>query len=165
MRLIKLGLISFVVIFLIVFLISLLMPSHVRISRAVNIAAKQDRLAASLQSIDAWYLWNEAVKNAQPMEYIDREKKQLVGKNLEITLVRTTADSVFTVWRNHNGKEIAGNLSLQQAGNVTIVQYYFDFHQKWYPWEKFASINLDKQWGPSMEKSLENLKKLFEQNQ
>jgi hypothetical protein len=42
------------------------------------------------------------------------------------------------------------------------VQWYFDFVFRWYPWEKFSSIVYDKQLGPAMEKSLNNLKDLIE---
>ena len=98
------------------------------------------------------------------MEYQPWNRK-LVGEKLEISLKRTTGDSIFTVWKNQHGKEIAGVFSLKQEGGLTIVQFYFDFYQRLYPWEKFASINLDKQWGPSMEKSLANLKKIAEQGQ
>lgn len=164
MRLIKLAIISAVIISLLVFLMSLLIPSHVRISRAVNIHAPSERVAALAKDLNTWPRWNEPVKNAGDMTYQAGNNK-LVGEKMEISLSRATADSVFTVWRNHHGKEIAGVFSLQQEGPVTVVQFYFDFHQGLYPWEKFASINLDKQWGPTMEKSLENLKNLTEQSQ
>lgn len=164
MRLIKLAIISAVVLFVLIFLMSLLIPGHVRISRAVNIHSSIHPVAALVQDLSTWPDWNEPVKNAAPVEYKPWEKK-LVGEKLEISLNRTTGDSVFTVWRNKHGKEIAGVFTLQQEGGVIIVQFYFDFYQRIYPWEKFASINLDKQWGPSMEKSLDNLKKIAEQHQ
>jgi hypothetical protein len=164
MRLIKLAIISAVVLFVLIFVMSLLIPGRVRISRAVNINADMRPVAILVQDLSTWEDWNEPVKNAGPVEYKPWEKK-LVGEKLEISLKRTTGDSVFTVWRNQHGKEIAGVFSLQQEGGVIIVQFYFDFYQRLYPWEKFASINLDKQWGPSMEKSLDNLKKIIEQHQ
>ena len=164
MRLIKLAIISAVVFTVLVFLMSLLIPSHVRISRADNINLPLSRVATLVQDLDSWPDWNVPVKNAGLMEYQPWNRK-LVGEKLEISLKRTTGDSIFTVWKNQHGKEIAGVFTFQQQGDATIVQYYFDFHQRWYPWEKFASINLDKQWGPSMEKSLENLKNLVGQAQ
>lgn len=164
MRLIKLGIISVVIIFTVVLLMSLLIPSHVRISRAVNIHATSGLVAERVGNLADWSRWNEVVKNAGPLAFDPAEKK-LKGEKLAIILTKATSDSVFSVWHNQHGKEIAGVFSFRQAGNVTIVQFYFDFHQRWYPWEKFASINLDKQWGPPMEKSLDNLKMIFEQVQ
>ncbi len=164
MRLIKLAIISAIVFFLLIVFMSLLIPAHVRISRAVNIHFPQKTIVGQVADINGWPAWNEPVKNAVPFQYLPKEKR-LIGEKLEIVLTRTTPDSVFTVWTNQHGKEIAGVFTFQQQGDATIVQYYFDFHQRWYPWEKFASINLDKQWGPSMEKSLENLKILVGQAQ
>lgn len=45
---------------------------------------------------------------------------------------------------------------------VSTVQLYYDFHLKWYPWQKLGSIIYDKQLGPVMEKYLADLKKKLE---
>lgn len=45
---------------------------------------------------------------------------------------------------------------------VSTVQLYYDFHLKWYPWQKLGSIIYDKQLGPVMEKWLVELKKEVE---
>jgi hypothetical protein len=46
--------------------------------------------------------------------------------------------------------------------NTVTVQWYMDIHLKWYPWEKFSSLLLEKRYGPTLEKGLENLKKQLE---
>ena len=160
MRLIKLALISLVVLFLVVFLISLLIPAHVRISRAINVDCA--RPANYVSETSTWMKWNELLKNTNDSLGLTAGNKKITGKRIEIVLTEATQDTVRTVWRNQNGKEIAGVFTFHTAGNITVIQWYFDFYQRWYPWEKFASINFDKQWGPAMEKSLENLKKLCE---
>ena len=164
MRLIKLAIISAVVLFLIVLGITSLIPSHVRISRAVNIHVEPKYISQWAYDIEDWQSWNELVK-AIPPSKIQYRDHQLITDSLHITVTYATADTVKTVWKSHSGREIAGVFTFSKAGDLTIVQWYFDFHQRWYPWEKFASINLDKQWGPSMEKSLENLKNLVGQAQ
>lgn len=45
---------------------------------------------------------------------------------------------------------------------ITAVQLYYDFHLKWYPWQKLGSIVYDKQLGPDMEKKLARIKELSE---
>lgn len=45
---------------------------------------------------------------------------------------------------------------------ITTLQLYYDFHLKWYPWEKLASIVYDKQLGPDMEKKLATIKERAE---
>lgn len=161
MRYIKLAIISAVVLFLIVLGITSLIPSHVRISRAVNIHASQKAIMGPVVNIQEWMGWNELLKGIPPSE-IQYRIQQLNTDSLSIKITHATADTVKTVWKSHSGREIAGVFTFRQAGEVTIVQWYFDFHQRWYPWEKFASINFDKQWGPMMEKSLDNLKNIVE---
>lgn len=164
MRLIKLAIISAVVLFVIVLGITSLIPSHVRISRAVNIEASQDSIATLVSVINDWQSWNELVKQIPPSK-IQYRVQQLNTDSLSIKVTHATADTVKTVWKSYSGKEIAGVFTFSKAGNATIVQWYFDFYQRWYPWEKFASINFDKQWGPQMEKSLDNLKNMLERVQ
>lgn len=160
MRLIKLAIISLVVLFLLVFFLSALIPAHVRISRAMNVQCAHP--ASYVSATSTWKNWNEFVKNAADSLGIVAGNNKITGKGIEIVITEATPDTVRSVWRNQNGKEIVGVFTFHTANNVTVMQWYFDFHQRWYPWEKFASINFDKQWGPVMEKSLENLKKLCE---
>ncbi len=163
MRLIKLSIISAVVLFLIVLGITSLIPSHVRISRAVNIRMAPKYISHWVFDIDDWQSWNELVKGISPSK-IQYRDHQLITDSLNIKVTLATVDTVKTVWTSHSGRELAGVFTFQQSGEVTIVQWYFDFHQRWYPWEKFASINFDKQWGPLMEKSLDNLKNNLERH-
>lgn len=163
MRLIKLAIISAVVLFLVVLGISSLIPSSVRISRAVNISVDAKYISHWVYDIEDWQSWNELVKGIPPSKLQYRDH-QLSTDSLNIKVTHATADTVKTVWKSHSGREIAGVFTFQQSGEVTIVQWYFDFHQRWYPWEKFASINFDKQWGPLMEKSLDNLKNILERH-
>ena len=57
MRLIKLAIISFVVFFLLITGISLFFPSHVRISRATDIAAPVDSVHARISQPLNWKSW------------------------------------------------------------------------------------------------------------
>lgn len=164
MRMIKLALISAVILIGLTLSITSLIPSHVRISRAVNIAGDQRSLSAWFLDLEDWGQWNELVKGI-PTHKVQFYDHKLVTDSLTITVTLATADTVRTVWRNQSGREIVGVFALKQEGKVTIVQWYFDFHQKWFPWEKFASINFDKQWGPQMEQSLGNIKKIIERDQ
>ena len=59
MRFVKLALISAVVLFGIILLISLLLPSHIRISRAIDIDAAPDKIYTMLADTKQWDKWNE----------------------------------------------------------------------------------------------------------
>lgn len=161
MRFIKLGLISIVGLFSIIWLISLLIPSHVRVSRAINIEAPRDSILYYLSDLRQWKTWNllmasEGITNPAYSE------KTFTSDALQVKLVAVQPDTVTTAWRQGAGKETISAFALHTVGNTSVVQWYFDFRLSWYPWEKFGSIIFDKQLGPPMEQSLGELKKKLE---
>ena len=161
MRFVKLGLISIVGLFVVIFLISLLIPSQVRISRAVNINAPKDSLVYYLTDLRQWKQWNGLI-NSQEMTNPWYSDNAFTSDRLQVRLLSAKADTIHTLWVQEGGKEIVSGFTLYTAGNTSVVQWYFDFRLKWYPWEKFGSIIFDKQLGPPMEQSLAALKKVLE---
>lgn len=144
MRVIKLGIISVIVFSILLFLMSLLIPSHVRVSRAVDISAPKQAVYAKIASPDQWKDWNE-----------------LASEKLSIQVKSKEPSLVTTAW-TYKDKSVESSFWFEESANITVVQWYFDFRLRWYPWEKFGSITFDKQYGPLMERSLNNLKKLVE---
>jgi hypothetical protein len=83
-----------------------------------------------------------------------------------IELVYKNDSVVKTQWVNHSGQLVESGIELHPSSNgYTVVQWYFEFKVKWYPWEKFASILFDRQVGPTMERSLDKMKTLVETQQ
>jgi hypothetical protein len=123
---------------------SLLIPSHVRISRAINIEGKKERIYPLIADLDNWKKWNV-----------------MSTDKIRIQLIKADSNLITTSWE-YNGRTVTSSFWMEQYATVTVVQWYFDFQLKWYPWEKFGSITFDKEFGPPMEKSLTNLKKLVE---
>ncbi len=161
MRFIKLAFISVILISVLLTGFSLLLPSHVRISRAIDINADSEQIIPYIKDLDQWPLWNAMVTDTSiKMSKISSEKIETNWFN--IYKQSSTADSVSTRWLQSNGKEFHGNFSCMKGAQVTVLQWYFDFHLKWYPWEKFGSIIYDDRMGPGMEKSLMQLKALVE---
>lgn len=160
MKLIKLALISLVVLFLILTGISLLIPSTIRVSRAVNINADKEQIIPQLADLRQWKHWNLLFSDTAGNTVFDY--KVIHTDNLQVELEKTKSDSVITRWHKKNGDDLVSGFACFSQGEVTVVQWYFDFHLNWYPWEKFASIIYDKQMGPVMERSLAQLKKQLE---
>lgn len=157
MRIIKLGIISIVVLFLVVFLLSLLIPSTVRVSRAINIDAPVDAVLAELKDLRKWKDWNEMLNNPE-YKNVHYTERSFSSDQVQIELQAVKADSVLTDWHQLSGRDIHSGFACFNMNGVTVLQWYFDFHLRWYPWEKIGSIIFDKQLGPPMEKSLGNLK-------
>lgn len=159
MKFIKLFIISVVVLFLLITAFSSLLPSKIRISRAINVSAPVDSVMEKVSNMKEWELWNEYVKAfSSSNNYPD----SIYSKELVITIIKTDTGAVHTNWRQQNGKSFPGVFNFLGNASQTTVQWYFEFNIKWYPWEKFGSIIYDKELGPQMEKSLHNLKDLLE---
>lgn len=162
MKFIKLALISIGMLFLLLSAMALLIPSTVRISRAVNISATPEKLLPRLNDLRQWPSWNQFVADSVLTAPVISADSLRSGK-LVITLNKSTGDTIVATWKNDQ-KTITGGYHIIPSGDQLVVQWYFDFTQRWYPWEKFASIGFDKQYGPLMENSLNNLKKLAEES-
>ena len=141
-RVLKLGFISLIVIFIILYLISLLIPSTVRVSRAINIEADKKFIYPLLADTLNWKKWND-----------------LKNDKIKVDLLPSDSNLLHSKW-SYGNRSIKGFYRLERIGDVTVVQWYFEFGLKWYPWEKFGSITFEKQFGPPMERSLINLKNL-----
>jgi hypothetical protein len=161
MRLVKLGLISIVVLFVVILCISLLIPSKVRISRAINITAPKDSVTHYLADLQQWSKWNTLITN-QNLANPSYSNDAFTSDKLQVHLQKVEADTITTRWQQTTGRETTSGFNLHTADNTIVVQWYFDFQLKWYPWEKFGSIIFDKQLGPPMEQSLGELKKKLE---
>lgn len=155
MRLIKLALISIVFLFVVVTAISLLIPSHIRVSKAINIYAEKDSIFQLISDTTKWSQWHPAfIPNDSARKF----------------------PAIHIVQKSQNASEIV--MHLQQAGKPEVIngwtvykhsstdsltlQWYMDFHLKWYPWKKFGSLFYENTYGVMMQDGLDNIKRLTE---
>lgn len=150
MRLIKLLLISIVFFFLLLTAFTSLIPSTVRISRAVDILGTKEQVLPYLQEEQRWPEWNRWFQDSTI--------------KIEVQFREKTDSSLQYQW-GAGDRQFSSNFMLYEVREgTTTVQWYFEFELAWYPWEKLGSIVYDKQMGPVMEESLGNLRKLVESN-
>jgi hypothetical protein len=162
MRVVKLGIISLIVFGVIVYLFSLFIPSHVRISRAMTIGRSKADISAYIADMRTWSEWNQMIIS-QDSNSGNFGKKLYKSPRLKVEIVDATSDSVITNWQYRSSDPVnSGFYLVQSLSDTTVTQWYFDFHLDWYPWEKFGSIIFDQQLGPPMEKSLLDLKNTLE---
>ncbi len=160
MRLIKLAIISVVGLFAVLTGISLLLPSQVRISRAIDISAPREKLLTRIYYVSAWRQWNKFIDSI-PYSKLDNDGLQ--NEKLAIDITKRSDSLVTASWQQKNGGHFtSGFFIIPQSDNHFTLQWYFDFKLRWYPWEKFQSIVYDQQLGPVMETSLNQLKEDIE---
>jgi len=163
MRIIKLALISFVFFFLLITGISFFFPSHVRISKAVDIQAPADSILPVIRYPEKWKNWYPGA-DTLALYVADGITKGIRMPGNQVLLVTGYTDSTVTAANGISGDERATmgwNLIRTGRGNTT-VQWYMDFKLRWYPWEKFSSLLLENRYGPVMEQGLARLKKQTE---
>lgn len=158
MRLIKLGIISIIGISIVITLMSLLIPSTARVSRAITIEAPIDSVRYRVQELDQWKSWNLLVQHDQQTD-LTYTKGSVRSNEMEVRFISADSGAIYTEWKQKDQEPVSSAFTITASGDATVLQWYFDFKVKWYPWEKFGSIIFDRQMGPPMERSLDKLRK------
>ena len=165
MRVIKLGIISVVFFSLLITGISLFFPSHIRISKAIDINSSKDTVLAQLKDAANWKKWYPGADTLE-LFMVEGKANGLLFDHLQSDIhITGNSDSSVTAVTAGPGVRKAKtgwNLYPSSSPNTVTVQWYMDFHLRWYPWEKFSSLLLEKRYGPLMEKGLSNLKAVLE---
>ncbi len=153
MRLIKLAIISFVFLFLVVTAISLLIPSHIRISKATNIAPPKDSVLALIRNKDRWPQWHPAFM------VVDSSRKM---PPTQIIPVSANDSELVFQWKQEDRSPVINGWKIYEHASTDslTLQWYMDFNLKWYPWQKFGSLIYENTYGVMMERGLTNIKKL-----
>lgn len=165
MRIIKLAILSFIFLFLLVTIISLFIPGHIRISKAKNIAT-EDQMTYSyyITQLPKWRQWHPALKNIPENEFQILKDSSVSIRGTTIRIAERKKDELVTEMQTDNGRPILSGFKIirHQQGDSATLQWYMDFKMRWYPWEKFRSLFYENIYGVQMEQGLSNLKELSE---
>lgn len=156
MRLIKLFLVSIFFLFLIVTAVSLLIPSHIRISKAINLHAPEDSVFVLITDTAHWKQWHPAfIPNDSAPEFpvVHITKQSQNNSEIVMHLQQQNKPEVVNGWKIYHHPDM----------DSLTLQWYMDFHLRWYPWQKFGSLFYENTYGMMMEKGLENLKNKVQQ--
>jgi hypothetical protein len=154
-RPLKLLLISLVVIFLIATGISLMIPSHISISKAINIHGQRDSILALIKDRGQWTRWHPA--------YIPNDSTPKFDSIHIVSMQQS--DSEIVMFLQQSNKEVVTNgWRVYQHENVDslTLQWYMKFNLKWYPWKKFGSLLYESTYGVMMQEGLTNVKSIVE---
>jgi hypothetical protein len=160
MRIIKLVIISAVVLFALITAMASLLPSEIRVSRALDIQAPPMKIAEALRNLQGYKKWNEFLKNVQEPAV---NGDSLVAPQIKISIEKGGSLQINSTWMQPGHPALPATYAVFPGKSFTTVQWYFTCRFRWYPWEKFSSMVYDKQLGTPMEASLQNLKRLLEQ--
>jgi hypothetical protein len=150
MRVIKLFIISAVFFFGLFTVISLLIPSNVRLSKAINIGAPRAGIMHLVADTGTWKDWHPAFKARGGEARAAYEVKTLLQNDSLVTVNFTTPkkQSIVNGWQ----------LYRYASTDSVTVQWYMDFRLPWYPWQKFGSLFYESTYGTLMQQGLQDLK-------
>ena len=147
--------IGILLLFLVSLGISLMIPSEIKISRAIDIQADKDTVYKLLANKEEWPVWNPVFSENNSSNF----------QKINVTSL-TRTDSILLFRLDQPGKKpVLNGWRLFKGGPQTVtVQWYMDLTLKWYPWEKFKSLFFENTIGAIMEQGLKNLKNRAEMN-
>jgi hypothetical protein len=158
--------------FIMITLISLLMPSKVLTARSVVIHAPADRVFAEINDLGKWKNWHPVFMNdsagiqySVPSSGINAMATWISNQKKNTLRITDNKMNQLTANLSREGEKDVNNiiaLAPVDDSNGVQVEWKVITPLKWYPWEKFSGIFIDKMTGPGYEAALNNLKDLLE---
>lgn len=151
-------------------LFSLLIPSHVAVTRATNINASASKIQQELSDLSKWKNWYPPIKNdpsvnlgsandnGHPVLIITRKD----GKEMQLSLLSTDSGSIKVQLDIKDENPVTYDFLIDNINGQPRVVLHAGTVLKWYPWEKVYGMFLDKLTGPAYETALQNLKEYLE---
>jgi hypothetical protein len=163
MHFIRLILISAIVLFIVITGISLFIPSHVRVSRAIDMTATRVAVMSQLRDPANWKNWYPGMDKAALIQEDNRVVGIGIGSS-KLIIDKVGENEVKAISTNKKMKPVTTVWQVVSSGSgaYVTVNWYMEFQLRWYPWEKFRSLLLEKTYGPMLERGLSNLKKSVE---
>lgn len=147
MKLLKLAFISVIVFSIFFYLFSLLFPSQVFVTRAINIHAPLNRAYAHVSTREAMMKWNPYVQSDSMGRFI---------------ILKETGNSIEYDLQLSSHKE-SGNITVRAIAPDSCEVRWTQWKRARYPWQKFTLFFQDKIFAPYFESGLMKLKELSEE--
>ena len=157
--------------FILITLISLLIPSRVMTTKSVTIHAPKEKISAAIKDLQVWKKWHPVfktdttIKISNPSSGIGANAEWIQGSKKNILRIEEDFPEGIKVSLSMPGENPVENsiliLPVEEAGTFH-VEWRSLTKLKWYPWEKFAGIFVSDITGPGYEIALKDLKKYIE---
>jgi hypothetical protein len=161
-------------IFIIIFLLSLLLPSNVTITKSVDINASAAKVKDQIVDFEEWKNWYPAFKDKNisliknpathhHLPSVTLEDKK--GKSITLDIIDTSKQTIIINLQSSSSTEVNYQFILiPKINNQTQLTWNVNIKLGWLPWKKMEGILLDKFSGSQYENALNELKKAAETN-
>jgi hypothetical protein len=172
MKMIKGIVVVFSGLFIIIALISLLIPNRIVTAKAVSVQADSIKLFNEVSDLKNWQNWHPALKanvadfkfGASTNAVNDMATWSQNGKEYKLVIVEKVYPLVRINLQSKGEKDMENIFTVMpvlEQGNMQ-VQWQSITNLKWYPWEKFSGIFVEKMAGAGNEAALQSLKEYVE---
>lgn len=165
MRYVKVAITGLLVLYILLTVIGLMMPSSVTVLRSVDINAPVDSVRFYTNDPAHWRYWINGADTAYYKQItpstIEKNSKIVLG-TYTVTVLENDPKYIISSWQGENTREQLNRLELYHNALGTTVNWSFQQQLNWYFWERLGAMLHDPVYGPSMEASLANLKKVCE---
>lgn len=170
----KIGIALLVIIGLII-VVSLFLPSKIKVERSISINAPTEIIFEQINTLKNWNNWSPWYKldTAVVQTYFGGEKGKGAGytwdsKNSDVgtgklTIVESAPyDSIITALDFMEQGTAFGGFNFKKKGEATVVTWYMNSDMGWNPIGKIFGLFMDGMLGPDFEKGLVDIKKVSE---
>jgi hypothetical protein len=173
MRLVKAFLAGAIGLFIVMTLLSLLIPSKVKVSRTVLINnTSRAKVFEQVATLTNWKNWHPVFKSgdtkiifSSPDVNTASYAEIIYGaKSAKITITRADSNLIKFTLQSPGETDVENEILVSgiPAQSNVQVEWRALNKLKWYPWEKFYGIFIDKLTGPGYEQALNGLKDYLE---
>ena len=160
--------------FLFITILSLFIPSKLMVTRAVVINAPAEKVFREISDLQHWKHWQPVFVNdsavikfyTSPGGTSDSCEWNSKGKTNQMQITKKSDFTVSVILKRAGEHDVKNNISVLPLADTNQVQVEWNvlIQLKWYPWEKFYGILIEKISGEGYEASLNSLKAYVEQN-
>jgi hypothetical protein len=172
MRLFKGFFIVLAGLFIFITILSLFIPSKLMVSRAVVINATAGKVFGEVSNLQNWKHWQPVFINDSSQinfktdangisNYCEWDSK---GKKNIIEITSKNNNSIAAILKRPGENDVQNTISVLPLADSNQVQAEWNvlIKLKWFPWEKFYGIFIEKISGQGYEDALNSLKKYVE---
>lgn len=159
-------------VFVIIFLISLLLPSHVTVLKYVEINAPTEKVMNQIVNFEEWKNWYPAfkdenisvIKNSSPKNVLSSVTLiDVNGKSVNLNLLDTSQHIIDIGLQSSSLTKVNYQfVVVPKINKQTQLTWNVNIDLGWLPWKKIQGIFMDKFSGQQYQMALENLKKAAE---
>lgn len=152
--------------FIFITLLSLFIPSRVMISRGVVIHAPAQMVFAQISDLEQWKKWQPVFKNdSANIRFSSNKAEWLSGNRKNVfTITQKMSNGISATLTREGENDVLNTIRILPLNDSNQVQAEWNvlIKLKWYPWEKFYGIFIEKITGQGYEAALNRLKEYCE---